>query len=60
GSTVRGWLKKYGLQDGGKPATPLPSGFTVEPCADEEIVKTHQQQQIFSLSVWRRRIIGRA
>ncbi|CAI7920547.1 unnamed protein product [Closterium sp. NIES-53] len=27
---------KYGLQDGGKPATPLPSGFTVEPCADEE------------------------
>ncbi|GJP41095.1 hypothetical protein CLOM_g764 [Closterium sp. NIES-68] len=25
-----------------------------------EIVKTHQQQQIFSLSVWRRRIIGRA
>ncbi|CAI7861130.1 unnamed protein product [Closterium sp. NIES-53] len=26
----------YGLQDGGKPATPLPSGFTVEPCADEE------------------------
>ncbi|CAI7770696.1 unnamed protein product [Closterium sp. NIES-53] len=29
--------EKYGLQDGGKPATPLPSGFTVEPCADEEL-----------------------
>ncbi|CAI7892365.1 unnamed protein product [Closterium sp. NIES-53] len=26
------------LRDGGKPATPLPSGFTVEPCADEEVV----------------------
>ncbi|GJP53289.1 hypothetical protein CLOM_g12456 [Closterium sp. NIES-68] len=49
-----GLAEKYGLQDGGKPATPLPSGFTVEPCADEEvvgenkevrleIVKTHQQ-----------------
>ncbi|CAI7748320.1 unnamed protein product [Closterium sp. NIES-54] len=31
--------EKYGLQDGGKPATPLPSGFTVEPCADEEVVE---------------------
>ncbi|CAI7914152.1 unnamed protein product [Closterium sp. NIES-53] len=31
-----GLAEKYGLQDGGKPATPLPSGFTVEPCADEE------------------------
>ncbi|CAI7878543.1 unnamed protein product [Closterium sp. NIES-54] len=30
-----GLAEKYGLQDGGKPATPLPSGFTVEPCADE-------------------------
>ncbi|CAI7929752.1 unnamed protein product, partial [Closterium sp. NIES-54] len=28
-----GLAEKYGLQDGGKPATPLPSGFTVEPCA---------------------------
>ncbi|GJP48735.1 hypothetical protein CLOM_g8010 [Closterium sp. NIES-68] len=27
-----GLAEKYGLQDGGKPATPLPSGFTVEPC----------------------------
>ncbi|CAI7820336.1 unnamed protein product, partial [Closterium sp. NIES-54] len=34
-----GLAKKYGLQDGGKPATPLPSGFTVEPCADEEVVE---------------------
>ncbi|CAI7843118.1 unnamed protein product [Closterium sp. NIES-54] len=33
-----GLAEKYGLQDGGKPATPLPSGFTVEPCADEEVV----------------------
>ncbi|GJP48739.1 hypothetical protein CLOM_g8014 [Closterium sp. NIES-68] len=33
-----GLAEKYGLQDGGKPATPLPLGFTVEPCADEEVV----------------------
>ncbi|CAI7813735.1 unnamed protein product [Closterium sp. NIES-53] len=33
-----GLAENYGLQDGGKPATPLPSGFTVEPCADEEVV----------------------
>ncbi|CAI7780326.1 unnamed protein product, partial [Closterium sp. NIES-54] len=33
-----GLAEKYGLQDGGKPATPLPSGFTVETCADEEVV----------------------
>ncbi|CAI7882383.1 unnamed protein product, partial [Closterium sp. NIES-53] len=32
-----GLAEKYGLQDGGKPATPLPSGVTVEPCADEEL-----------------------
>ncbi|CAI7863613.1 unnamed protein product [Closterium sp. NIES-53] len=32
-----GLAEKYGLQDGGKPATPLPSDFTVEPCADEEL-----------------------
>ncbi|GJP80260.1 hypothetical protein CLOP_g10492 [Closterium sp. NIES-67] len=31
-----GLTENYGLQDGGKPATPLPSGFTVEPCADEK------------------------
>ncbi|CAI7853341.1 unnamed protein product, partial [Closterium sp. NIES-53] len=33
-----GLAEKYGLQDGGKPATPLPSEFTVELCADEEVV----------------------
>ncbi|CAI7878314.1 unnamed protein product [Closterium sp. NIES-54] len=33
-----GLAEKYGLQDGGYPATPLPSGFTVETCADEEVV----------------------
>ncbi|CAI7860144.1 unnamed protein product [Closterium sp. NIES-53] len=33
-----GLAEKYGLQDGGKPATPLPSGFIVETCADEEVV----------------------
>ncbi|CAI7907367.1 unnamed protein product [Closterium sp. NIES-53] len=33
-----GLAEKHGLQDGGKPATPLPLGFTVEPCADEEVV----------------------
>ncbi|CAI7849272.1 unnamed protein product [Closterium sp. NIES-53] len=33
-----GLAEKYGLQDGGKPATPLPSGLTVEPSADEEVV----------------------
>ncbi|CAI7848515.1 unnamed protein product, partial [Closterium sp. NIES-53] len=43
-----GLAEKYGLQDGGKPATPLPSGFTVEPYADEEVVgesdrKLHEQ-----------------
>ncbi|CAI7887752.1 unnamed protein product [Closterium sp. NIES-54] len=32
-----GLAEKYGLQDGGKPATPLLSGFTVEPCAHEEV-----------------------
>ncbi|CAI7882902.1 unnamed protein product [Closterium sp. NIES-53] len=32
-----GLAEEYGLEDGGKPATPLPSGFTVEPCADEEV-----------------------
>ncbi|CAI7855088.1 unnamed protein product [Closterium sp. NIES-54] len=32
-----GLAEKYGLQDGGKPVTPLPSGFTMEPCADVEV-----------------------
>ncbi|CAI7842391.1 unnamed protein product [Closterium sp. NIES-53] len=34
-----GLAEKYGLQGVGKPATPLTSGFTVEPCADEEVSK---------------------
>ncbi|CAI7892994.1 unnamed protein product [Closterium sp. NIES-53] len=34
----KGLAEEYGLQDGGKPATPLPSGFTVERCAYEEVV----------------------
>ncbi|CAI7789206.1 unnamed protein product [Closterium sp. NIES-54] len=33
-----GLAEKYGLQDGGKPATPLPSGLSVEPYVDEEVV----------------------
>ncbi|CAI7860602.1 unnamed protein product [Closterium sp. NIES-53] len=37
--------EKYGLQDGGMPATPLPSGFTVEPCADEEVYSAVRQRQ---------------
>ncbi|CAI7828724.1 unnamed protein product [Closterium sp. NIES-54] len=41
-----GLAEKYGLQDGGKPATPLPSGFTVEPCADEEVVANHTRLDI--------------
>ncbi|CAI7823549.1 unnamed protein product [Closterium sp. NIES-53] len=40
-----GLAEKYGLQDGGKPATPLPSGFTVEPYADEEYSTVMQIQQ---------------
>ncbi|CAI7874090.1 unnamed protein product [Closterium sp. NIES-53] len=40
-----GLAEKYGLQDGGKPATPLPSGFTVETCADEEVYSAVRQRQ---------------
>ncbi|CAI7889755.1 unnamed protein product [Closterium sp. NIES-54] len=40
---------KYGLQDGGKPATPLPSGFTVEPCADEEVVGESDRNMFHSM-----------
>ncbi|GJP77507.1 hypothetical protein CLOP_g7889 [Closterium sp. NIES-67] len=43
--------EKYGLQDGGKPATPLPSGFTVEPCADEEVVGD-SDRKLFSFDGW--------
>ncbi|CAI7919483.1 unnamed protein product [Closterium sp. NIES-53] len=44
-----GLVEKYGLQDGGKPATPLPSGFTVEPCADEEVVGESDRKLFHSM-----------
>ncbi|CAI7859187.1 unnamed protein product [Closterium sp. NIES-53] len=45
-----GLVEKYGLQDGGKPATPLSSGFTVEPCADEEVVGESDRKLFHSMS----------
>ncbi|CAI7769762.1 unnamed protein product, partial [Closterium sp. NIES-53] len=44
-----GLAEKYGLQDGGKPATPLPSGFTVERCADEEVVGESDRKLFHSM-----------
>ncbi|CAI7925980.1 unnamed protein product, partial [Closterium sp. NIES-53] len=44
-----GLAENYGLQDGGKPATPLPSGFTVEPCADEEVVGESDRKLFHSM-----------
>ncbi|CAI7744675.1 unnamed protein product [Closterium sp. NIES-53] len=44
-----GLAEKYGLQDGGKPATPLPSGFTVEPIADEEVVGESDRKLFHSM-----------
>ncbi|CAI7744709.1 unnamed protein product [Closterium sp. NIES-53] len=44
-----GLAEKYGLQDGGKPATPLPSGFTMEPCADEEVVDESDKKLFHSM-----------
>ncbi|GJP76672.1 hypothetical protein CLOP_g7117 [Closterium sp. NIES-67] len=44
-----GLAQKYGLQDGGKPATPLPLGFTVEPCADEEVVGESDRKLFHSM-----------
>ncbi|CAI7794315.1 unnamed protein product [Closterium sp. NIES-53] len=44
-----GLAEKYGLQDGGKPATPLPSGFTVEPCADEEVMGESDRKLFHSM-----------
>ncbi|CAI7927947.1 unnamed protein product [Closterium sp. NIES-54] len=44
-----GQAEKYGLQDGGKPATPLPSGFTMEPCADEEVVGESDRKLFHSM-----------
>ncbi|CAI7850097.1 unnamed protein product, partial [Closterium sp. NIES-53] len=48
-----GLAEKYGLQDGGKPATPLPSGFTVEPCADEEVVGESDRKLFHSMRLHR-------
>ncbi|CAI7833313.1 unnamed protein product [Closterium sp. NIES-53] len=44
-----GLAEKYGLQDRGKPATPLPSRFTVEPCADEEVVGESDRKLFHSM-----------
>ncbi|CAI7799196.1 unnamed protein product [Closterium sp. NIES-54] len=44
-----GLAEKYGLQDGGKPATPLPSCFTVEPCADEKVVGESDRKLFHSM-----------
>ncbi|CAI7792491.1 unnamed protein product [Closterium sp. NIES-54] len=44
-----GLAEKYGLQDGGKPATPLPFEFTVEPCADEEVVGESDRKLFHSM-----------
>ncbi|CAI7799045.1 unnamed protein product [Closterium sp. NIES-53] len=44
-----GLAEKYGLQDGGKPVTPLPSGFTMEPCADEEVVGESDRKLFHSM-----------
>ncbi|CAI7828073.1 unnamed protein product [Closterium sp. NIES-53] len=44
-----GLAEKYGLQDGGKPAIPLPSSFTVEPCADEEVVGESDRKLFHSM-----------
>ncbi|CAI7792578.1 unnamed protein product [Closterium sp. NIES-53] len=44
-----GLAEKYGLQDGGKPATPLPSEFIVEPCADEEVVGESDRKLFHSM-----------
>ncbi|GJP56157.1 hypothetical protein CLOM_g15207 [Closterium sp. NIES-68] len=53
-----GLAEKYGLQDGGKPATPLSSGFTVEPCADEEVVGESDRKLFHSMEVvWLRRLL---
>ncbi|CAI7903491.1 unnamed protein product [Closterium sp. NIES-54] len=45
----KGLAEKYGLQDGGKPATPLPSGFSVEPSADEEVVGESERKLFHSM-----------
>ncbi|CAI6012190.1 unnamed protein product [Closterium sp. NIES-65] len=45
-----GLAEKYGLQDGGKPATQLPLGFTVEPCVDEEVVGESERKLLHSMA----------
>ncbi|GJP64611.1 hypothetical protein CLOP_g21584 [Closterium sp. NIES-67] len=52
-----GLAEKYGLQDGGKPATPLPSGFTVEPCADEEVVGDSDRKLFHSMLEAAKRLV---
>ncbi|CAI7852447.1 unnamed protein product, partial [Closterium sp. NIES-53] len=52
-----GLAEKYGLQDGGKPATPLPSGFTVEPCADEEVVGESDRKLFHSMLEAAKRLV---
>ncbi|CAI7782502.1 unnamed protein product [Closterium sp. NIES-53] len=44
-----GLAEKYGLQKGGKTATPLPSRFTVEPCVDEEVVGESDRKLFHSM-----------
>ncbi|CAI7800544.1 unnamed protein product [Closterium sp. NIES-53] len=44
-----GLAEKYRVQDGGKIATPLPSGFTVEPYADEEVVGESDRKLFHSM-----------
>ncbi|CAI7934466.1 unnamed protein product [Closterium sp. NIES-54] len=44
-----GLAEKYGLQDGGKQATPLPLGFTVEPYADEKVVGESDRKLFHSM-----------
>ncbi|CAI7798024.1 unnamed protein product, partial [Closterium sp. NIES-53] len=44
-----GLAEKYGLQDGGKPATPPPLGFIVEPCVDEEVVGESDRKLFHSM-----------
>ncbi|CAI7805661.1 unnamed protein product [Closterium sp. NIES-53] len=52
-----GLTEKYGLQDGGKPATSLPSGFTVEPCADEEVVGESDKKMFHSMLEAAKRLV---
>ncbi|CAI7825882.1 unnamed protein product [Closterium sp. NIES-53] len=44
-----GLAEKYGLQDGGKPATLVPLGFTVEPCANQEVVGESDRKLFHSM-----------